>query len=58
MPFKHLLVKVLFTGVYVATKKLFPVATKLEINSPKQSLRSLSDRLEVERKAHTETSET
>lgn len=39
-------------------KKLFPVATKLEINSPKQSVRSLSDRLEVERKARTETSET
>lgn len=39
-------------------KKLSPVATKLQINSPKLSLRSLSDMLEVEYKVHTETSET
>lgn len=57
MPFEHLLVKVFFTGVYVATTtttKMSPVVTRFQINSPKRSLRSVSDMLEVEYKGHTE----
>lgn len=54
VPFEYSLV----INVYVATTKMSPVAVKLWINSPKLSLRSLSEDLEVEYEVHIETSET